>query len=190
MKRILYFVLLLVFVASDINAAVLATYNYSSSQGGPIEPSSAQFMLGYYDLDTGYIDDTKLFEDIIFSEADIGNIYTVTNNNDSEFSKFTSNLTNGINENIVGQFYANFYAGLVVEESCFVADGHNCENGSDLEGYVIDSISFQIDDLILGTSSELFATITVNGYSAIPEPPTLLLFLSGIVYIFGIKRNK
>ena len=142
-----------------------------------------------------------LFEDRLFTEADIGDTFAADSTSDPDFADVASLLTNGEDNQmsfalggseggvILGQSESDFFTGL------------DPRLGVDLFGYEVTRITFRIDHLAflpdVDSSREGAGDIEgrfTYGFEGeppppIPEPATLALVGSGVLGL-AAKRNR
>ena len=141
-----------------------------------------------------------LFDQITLTSSDIGRTFVITGQNDPDFNGFVQKLTNGQSDLMC--FTNTGIHRLVTFESNFFDPLPPGNNGVDLQGFVIGSITLTVDNLIFDSPGSnplgngIWTDITFNGtigVYAVPEPTVFaLLGVAGAIFLraSAVSRSK
>lgn len=144
----------------------------------------------------------RLF-DLILSESDVGNTYTVSSGTD--FDDAVAMLTNGIDDEFNATFFIIPFTGtgwgLEGTESCFLLFSDSSDPSRvDFSGYNINSMSFTLNSITFDTPGrdlnengiwtdfDIAGSVTFDG-TVVPVPGSVLLGVLGLTAA-GVKLRK
>jgi len=182
----------------------------------PYEAADIDFNLnGYWGPRANAVPNTLLFENVFLTSLSAGQTFTATSTTDPAFDNFVSKLTNGVDDLMYismnfaiqdnnGVFIdAGGGGGYGMYESDMLGNQLYGGNGVDFLGFDIDTIALRINSIrfshpFAGTTMDINWTLSVEGPSitpphpstAIPEPSTILLMLSGLLGLPLMRKNR
>lgn len=145
-------------------------FSFTAGIGGtqPGRTDTVSFPISYFSRSP------TLFEDLSFTPADVGRTVLLLPADDPDFGRFTSLLTDGINQQLLFQFFpapAHNFSGVAFTEPQVVWNDRD-DPRIDLRGRTIDAYSLRVDMLTISNGperSEFQSRITFSAIS-IPEP--------------------
>lgn len=188
------YLLALVVVCFSSSAASLGEHTciWGFGDQGVVDAATRPFALRAYVFgDVTY----TLFEGLTVTTADVGNIYTANQGNDSQFAGFANVLANGLQNNGgISLKSLPIYVGAAFPDSIFFPEEHG-PYGIDFTGATIDSIALRLNDFSWSGDTDMYmidVTMTVNGsWELVPEPSTFaLLALPFSAHAVRLWRNR
>ena len=182
--------------AAIVPRQALAVAQVSRSSGSLSVQHSLNIQLGYFD--GSLFNSAPLFEQFFLTGSDVGKTFTLATVDDPDFALFVQKLTNGSNDGlgitdnlgtITAQQEPEFFTLLAADN-----------NGLDLQGFQIGSITMQVNALTINTPgsdpngdgewTDSFFEGTFTVY-AVPEPSTcMLLAVAGLTCWPSIYRRN
>lgn len=154
---------------------------------------SLNLQLGYLSLVDYFTVEHPLFEQYTLTESDVGRVFVATAQNDSDFTAFVQQLTDGRNELLALADSLGGSGGA--NESIFFNQRPAGSNGIDLRGFAVGSIALRVDSLTIaspgsnpnadGVWTDVFFQGTITVY-AVPEPAHLTGF--GFILMRALRR--
>ena len=135
----------------------------------------------------------SVFDGLEIDISDIGRTFVATADSDPGFVQFADYITNGTNEQT--HFPRGAGSSSIHNESCEFH--HDCSgvSGVDLEGFIIDKVTYYVEDWYHVSSDDWTDTyyghrMTIEGHP-VPEPSALILLaVAAAALAFGWKRRK
>jgi hypothetical protein len=162
--------------------------------------TSAQLYWGVYHPDAGLNQTVALFENRLFTEADIGVTFAADSSSDPDFAHIVSILTNGVDDQQMN-FALLTPEGTGLVDSALQSDfftGLDPRLGPDLFGYTVTRITFTIDRLRFLPTDDPDQVGTIEGRFTygfegepppIPEPATATLLATGLAWL-AVRRRR
>lgn len=180
---------------ADVRSEIIGTADLAQIGGrNYIANGSVLFDLHFNEGGSSF-DKAILFNDLALNASDIGNVYTVTEANNTDFNYavelLTNNLFDGVSICVSLLPVTNCGQEMRSEAYRFFGDDTGA-NGIDFNGYTINSISFVLDELSFDipgrdpnsdgnwTDYTFRGTLLIDGaVSVIPEPISSTMFIVG-----------
>jgi len=207
MKRLIVLVItLLILTPAITKAEIIASYSYEQWKSAEHSPnplsSTFIFFLGPYDnnaiIGGEYDPPNGSVLSIALTPSDVGTIWSASSG--PAFGVAVDSLTNGILDSASWSFLNHgtgggesylWYASnnKVYDDYGWHINGYyGGTNGIDLQGFLIDSISFQLNRYEeRHVDFNLFVT---GSPSPVPEPASILLLGTGLIGVIAIFRKK
>ena len=137
----------------------------------------------------------SIFETLTLSAADVGQTFQITQTQDPDFNSLVSSLTDGRSETLNFQLSFNNFGsianGISAPEKVFFSQLPAGNNGIDLQGFNIDSISLRIDSVSINSPNYSIRTTILVDAITVPEPSVgVLVFLGAMVLGRYRKRGR